>query len=300
MLMGSYRVLTPFDHHFSRTALTGAIVSEKGMPMALRLSGQLLLGVVRIYSRKARYLLEDCNEALLKIKMAFRAGTTANMDLSANQLTAPKAAITMQETRTDFDLLLPDPFLHNWQMDFAMAVDDGATTGERVTKGGARDRSTTPGATPTGTGRAAHTARESDITLPRNDFGLYDDEAYGAANYYLDADDGGIGSQDFDPDGGALDLGLDLDDSIHERERQRQRGRAGNNNGNNSKEGGAERRDEHGNLVDPDGNPYRRTCSTTRSASASGAMPRRAARSPSARSSVSKPTSSQGKVLMRT
>lgn len=37
--------------------------------MALRLSGQLLLGVVRIYSRKAKYLLEDCNEALLKIKL---------------------------------------------------------------------------------------------------------------------------------------------------------------------------------------------------------------------------------------
>lgn len=37
--------------------------------MALRLSGQLLLGVVRIYSRKAKYLLDDCNEALLKIKM---------------------------------------------------------------------------------------------------------------------------------------------------------------------------------------------------------------------------------------
>lgn len=40
--------------------------------MALRLSGQLLLGVVRIYSRKARYLLDDCNEALLKIKMVWR------------------------------------------------------------------------------------------------------------------------------------------------------------------------------------------------------------------------------------
>ena len=37
--------------------------------MALRLSGQLLLGVVRIYSRKAKYLLDDCNEALLKIRM---------------------------------------------------------------------------------------------------------------------------------------------------------------------------------------------------------------------------------------
>ena len=46
-----------------------AIVTPNQAPMALRLSGQLLLGVVRIYSRKARYLLDDCNEALMKIKM---------------------------------------------------------------------------------------------------------------------------------------------------------------------------------------------------------------------------------------
>jgi hypothetical protein len=46
-----------------------AIVGQDVEVMALRLSGQLLLGVVRIYSRKAKYLLDDCNEALLKIKM---------------------------------------------------------------------------------------------------------------------------------------------------------------------------------------------------------------------------------------
>lgn len=46
-----------------------AIVNPDQAPMALRLSGQLLLGVVRIYSRKARYLLDDCNEALMKIKL---------------------------------------------------------------------------------------------------------------------------------------------------------------------------------------------------------------------------------------
>ncbi len=46
-----------------------AIITPNQAPMALRLSGQLLLGVVRIYSRKARYLLDDCNEALMKIKM---------------------------------------------------------------------------------------------------------------------------------------------------------------------------------------------------------------------------------------
>ena len=47
----------------------GAIMGQEVEVMALRLSGQLLLGVVRIYSRKAKYLLDDCNEALLKIKM---------------------------------------------------------------------------------------------------------------------------------------------------------------------------------------------------------------------------------------
>jgi hypothetical protein len=49
--------------------VTDAIMGQEIEVMALRLSGQLLLGVVRIYSRKAKYLLDDCNEALLKIKM---------------------------------------------------------------------------------------------------------------------------------------------------------------------------------------------------------------------------------------
>lgn len=59
--------LTGFNH--VSLLCTGAIMGQEVVPMALRLSGQLLLGVVRIYSRKAKYLLDDCNEALLKIKM---------------------------------------------------------------------------------------------------------------------------------------------------------------------------------------------------------------------------------------
>ena len=47
----------------------GAIVDQGQAPMALRLSGQLLLGVVRIYKRQAGYLLDDCSDALMKIKM---------------------------------------------------------------------------------------------------------------------------------------------------------------------------------------------------------------------------------------
>ena len=46
-----------------------AIVNQGHAPMALRLSGQLMLGVVRIYGKKAKYLQDDCHEALLKIRM---------------------------------------------------------------------------------------------------------------------------------------------------------------------------------------------------------------------------------------
>ncbi|CAN0079618.1 unnamed protein product [Scytosiphon promiscuus] len=38
------------------------------------MSGHLLLGLVRIYSRKVKYLMSDASEALVKIQMAFRPG----------------------------------------------------------------------------------------------------------------------------------------------------------------------------------------------------------------------------------
>ncbi|KAK2467755.1 hypothetical protein APHAL10511_000050 [Amanita phalloides] len=89
-----------------------AIMGQEIEVMALRLSGQLLLGVVRIYSRKAKYLLDDCNEALLKIKMAFRPGL---VDMTDEQLVVSKNAITLPSTMVDLDLLLPDV---NWDLDF--------------------------------------------------------------------------------------------------------------------------------------------------------------------------------------
>jgi cohesin complex subunit SCC1 len=44
-------------------------IKNPAVHMALRLSGHLLLGVVRIYSRKIKYLFDDCSDALVKIKM---------------------------------------------------------------------------------------------------------------------------------------------------------------------------------------------------------------------------------------
>lgn len=37
-------------------------MTQEDGPVTLRLSGQLMLGVTRIYSRKAQYLFEDCKE----------------------------------------------------------------------------------------------------------------------------------------------------------------------------------------------------------------------------------------------
>ncbi|KAJ1727067.1 sister chromatid cohesion protein 1 [Coemansia biformis] len=85
----------------------GAIISQdQGPPLALRLSGQLLLGVARIYARKARYLLEDCSEALVRIKLAFRPGAA---DITSDAVVAAHNAITLPEALTEFDILLPSP-----------------------------------------------------------------------------------------------------------------------------------------------------------------------------------------------
>lgn len=67
--VGLYLCLFPITYPFINFPALDAIMGQEIEVMALRLSGQLLLGVVRIYSRKAKYLLDDCNEALLKIKM---------------------------------------------------------------------------------------------------------------------------------------------------------------------------------------------------------------------------------------
>ncbi|CAF9919062.1 MAG: sister chromatid cohesion protein 1 [Alectoria fallacina] len=101
-----------------------AIVDQGTAPMALRLSGQLLLGVVRIYSRKARYLLDDCNEALLKIKMAFRPG---NVDLPANLNMPSAAALTVADRISDPMMPDLDPSLLDFRpmnIDFGSKKDD--------------------------------------------------------------------------------------------------------------------------------------------------------------------------------
>ncbi|CAF1060897.1 unnamed protein product [Adineta steineri] len=87
-------------------------ILEPCLKLALRTKGHLLLGVVRIYSRKTKYLLADCNEAFIKIKMAFRPGIVgidgsnnhhAGQDSDTREVSI--AAITLPENFHDFDLI---------------------------------------------------------------------------------------------------------------------------------------------------------------------------------------------------
>ncbi|NXR20961.1 RD21L protein, partial [Cinclus mexicanus] len=80
------------------------ILSPK-FAIALRTSGHLLLGVVRIYHRKAKYLLADCSEALTKMKTAFRPGL---LDLPVENFEAAYQSITLPEEFHDFEATLPD------------------------------------------------------------------------------------------------------------------------------------------------------------------------------------------------
>ncbi|ANZ77934.1 BA75_04682T0 [Komagataella pastoris] len=87
------------DHNASQTALE---------PLALRLTGQLLYGVVRIYSRKAKYLLDDVNEALLRIKTAFRSSNSVTLPAEKTVLSSINA-IALRDTVTENELLYQEP-----------------------------------------------------------------------------------------------------------------------------------------------------------------------------------------------
>ncbi|KAL1896190.1 sister chromatid cohesion protein 1 [Ceratocystis pirilliformis] len=109
-----------------------AIITPSQAPMALRLSGQLLLGVVRIYSRKARYLLDDCNEALVKIKMAFR--SSGNNDLTTNLHAPTREALMLPDKITQYDSLeLPPPPDAGWLLS---QMEDPNATGAALGRKG--------------------------------------------------------------------------------------------------------------------------------------------------------------------
>ena len=96
-------------------------VMQPNVPMALRVSGHLLLGVVRVFSRKVTYLLTDCSDALIKIKDAFAKGQ-GGVELAPGAGTKNFEDITRQQEFDDeMDL---DADLAQQAMLFATDEDD--------------------------------------------------------------------------------------------------------------------------------------------------------------------------------
>lgn len=93
------------------------VASDAGNTITLRLSGQLLLGIVKIYSRKTKYLLDDINETLYKLKNSFKyasgatlgTNTAITVNLPPQQTTLTNFSRTLlQDQVTDLDLFYQD------------------------------------------------------------------------------------------------------------------------------------------------------------------------------------------------
>ncbi|XP_062082501.1 sister chromatid cohesion 1 protein 3 [Humulus lupulus] len=94
------------------------------VPLALRMSGHLLLGIVRIYSKKVQFLYEDCNAVWTSLRKAF-ASLDLNLPEDARQ--APVQAITLPDT---FDL---DAMDLDVEFNFDGAYDHHLKSHEEIT-----------------------------------------------------------------------------------------------------------------------------------------------------------------------
>ncbi|GAA5896463.1 uncharacterized protein JCM6883_006913 [Sporobolomyces salmoneus] len=174
-----------------------SILGTQLASMAIRLSGQLLLGIARIYSRKTKYLLDDAQETLGKVKKAFQNEGRAAVDLPEDQqvtVTGDDRArggnrdINMRREGGDLDDLLGVGFggEEEWSLEKYLAENTGKDKGKGKAK--------------------ALTANLADITL---------DESHNHAGYfdYDDLDGLGGGNVDFD-------LGLEADFALFEEDEE--------------------------------------------------------------------------------
>ncbi|PNP57203.1 hypothetical protein FNYG_15273 [Fusarium nygamai] len=100
------------------------IITPSQAPMALRLSCQLLLGVVRIHQRKTHYLLDDCDHTWVQMKIAFR--PSIDHDLPASLQLPEREALTLPDAVTPYDGFgLPSTPDVNWLLSQIEEVEIG-------------------------------------------------------------------------------------------------------------------------------------------------------------------------------
>ncbi|RRT49207.1 hypothetical protein B296_00051230 [Ensete ventricosum] len=138
------------------------------VPIALRLSGHLLLGLVRIYSWKVNYLFRDCNRMLTDIRIAVNS-IQVNLLVDADR--APFESVTLPET-FDLDALELDDSVYqidgpdNHQKDYEQITLTDQYVAFFINEGNGTDSSTQQGTINVGAG-----PMEEDV-LPPFDVGL--------------------------------------------------------------------------------------------------------------------------------
>ena len=78
------------------------------VPIALRMSGYLLLGVVRIYFKQVDYLQQDCSNFMTRLKNTY---PIIELNLPEDARQAPVQAVTIPES-LDLDAVNLDDDMH--------------------------------------------------------------------------------------------------------------------------------------------------------------------------------------------
>ena len=93
----------------SRSPTSADTIINPEAPLALRLSGQLLLGVVKVYSKKVVYLFQDFNDAMVKVKHVNRA-LRMHRPSNRRRWTCPKMA-PLQHTQPSLCQITSTPWI---------------------------------------------------------------------------------------------------------------------------------------------------------------------------------------------
>ncbi|XP_059311517.1 sister chromatid cohesion 1 protein 3 isoform X2 [Lycium ferocissimum] len=112
--------------HYTSTNIPSTVerIMTPEVPIALRTSGHLLLGVVRIYSKQVEYFSEDCKTFLHVVLKAFSA---TNVNLPEDASHAPYHSITLPET---FEL---DALVFDEDLDLNRVEDTHVKSYEEIT-----------------------------------------------------------------------------------------------------------------------------------------------------------------------
>lgn len=192
--------------------------------MALRLSGQLMYGVVKLYGQKTQQFLADVTHVHATIRKTFSdidnvssvVVTNDNLDMAATR-GSKVSELTISDADLRFAGDFETPMDWSWEHHLDSGQEISALTDSGVGSGyGARSASRTPlRSTP----QTRHTAAKEQITLPAyktdmhdRDPGFLDQENLrGGAADRDDVDDIDFDVDDTDGFPQVLDLGLDLD-----------------------------------------------------------------------------------------